>query len=275
MTNDRIIRHYHVDENLTESVLSAIKKEKGGLDNLSVDDLIAIDGFHIRGRKSTIELAEMLNLDAAHRVLDIGAGSGGTARYLADRFGCRVIGIDLTFSYTALAAELAKHVGLSHQIAYGCANGAKLPFEKESFDIAWTDHIQMNIPDKSQYIKELRRVLKPGGKIALHEVFTGARGDPYLPAPWSSDPSTSFVIPADQMKTHLSQMNFKVLEWQDVTEISSRWFQKMQARQKASSPPPLGIHLLMGPNAKEKIANMGRSLAEGRARVIMGVLQKI
>lgn len=75
MTNDRIIRHYHVDENLTESVLSAIKKEKGGLDNLSVDDLIAIDGFHIRGRKSTIELAEQLNLDAGHRVLDIGAGS--------------------------------------------------------------------------------------------------------------------------------------------------------------------------------------------------------
>jgi len=274
MTDDRIIRHYHVDENLTESVLTAIKKEKGGLDNLSVDDLIAIDGFHIRGRKSTIELAEQLNLDAAHRVLDIGAGSGGTARYLAARFGCRVIGIDLTFSYAALAAELAKHVGLSDQAAFGCANGAKLPFEKERFDIAWTDHIQMNIPDKSQYIKELRRVLKPGGKIALHEVFTGDQGDPYLPAPWSSDPSTSFVISADQMKTHLSQMNFKVLEWQDVTEISSQWFQKMQARQKASSPPPLGIHLLMGPNAKEKIANMGRSLAEGRARVIMGVLEK-
>ena len=275
MTDDRIIRHYHVDENLTESVLTAVKKEKGGLDNLSVDDLIAIDGFHIRGRKSTIELAEQLNLDAVHRVLDIGVGSGGTARYLASRFGCRVIGIDLTFSYAALAAELAKHVGLSDQTAYGCANGSELPFEKESFDIAWTDHIQMNIPDKSQYIKELRRVLKPGGKIALHEVFTGVYGDPYLPAPWSSEPSTSFVISADQMKTHLTQMNFKVLEWQDVTEISSQWFQKMQVRQKASGPPPLGIHLLMGPNAAEKIANMGRSLAEGRARVIMGVLQKI
>jgi ubiquinone/menaquinone biosynthesis C-methylase UbiE len=274
MTNDRIIRHYHVDENLTESVLSAIKKEKGGLENLTVDDLIAIDGFHIRGRKSTIELADMLNLDAAHRVLDIGVGSGGTARYLADRFGCRVIGIDLTFSYAALAAELAEHVGLSAQTAYACANGTALPFKGESFDVAWTDHIQMNIPDKTQYIKELHRVLKPSGKIALHEVFTGDEGDPYLPAPWSSEPSTSFIIPADDMKTRLTQMNFKILEWQDVTEISNQWFQKMQARQKANGPPPLGIHLLMGPNAKEKIANMGRSLAEGRARVIMGVLQK-
>ncbi len=274
MTQDRIIRHYHVDENLTESVLSAIKKEKGGLENLTADDLIAIDGFHIRGRKSTIELAEMLKLDATHRVLDIGVGSGGTVRYLASRFGCRVIGIDLTFSYATLAAELAKHVGLSHQTAFGCANGAELPFKGESFDIVWTDHIQMNIPDKTQYIKELHRVLKPAGKIALHEVFTGPHGDPYLPAPWSSEPSTSFIISADDMKMRLSSMNFKILEWQDVTEISNQWFQKMQSRQKTSGPPPLGIHLLMGPNAKEKIANMGRSLAEGRARVIMGVLEK-
>lgn len=274
MTSDRITRHYHVDENLTETVLSAIKQEKGSLEHLDVDDLIAIDGFHIRGRKSTIELANQLNLESTHRVLDIGAGSGGTARYLASRYGCRVIGIDLTFSYAALAAELGSHVGLSDKTAFGCANGAELPFEKESFDIVWTDHIQMNILDKNRYIKELYRVLKPDGRIALHEVFTGDRGNPYLPAPWASEPSTSFITSAEDMKAQLSKMNFRILKWQDVTEISNQWFQKMQSRRNAKGPSPLGIHLLMGPNAKEKIANMGRSLAEGRARVIMGVLKK-
>ena len=275
MTNDRITQHYDVDKNLTANVLSAIKAEKGSLDNLAVDDLIAIDGFHIRGRKSTIELAERLNLNSNDNVLDIGSGSGGTARYLAARHGCRVTGIDLTPSYAELAAELSKHLGLDDRTVFACGNGAELPFKTESFDIAWTDHVQMNILDKNHYISELRRVLKPAGKIALHEVFTGKNGPPFLPAPWSSDPSTSFIVHADDMKDRLSGMGFVVVEWTDVTEISSQWFQKMQSRKKAKPPTPLGIHLLMGPNAAEKMTNMGRSLAEGRATVILGVLQKV
>jgi ubiquinone/menaquinone biosynthesis C-methylase UbiE len=274
MTNHRITRHYDVDKNLTASVLAAIKAEKGGTENLSVDDLIAIDGFHTRGRKSTVELAERLTLKPADNVLDIGSGSGGTARYLAATYGCRVTGIDLTDSYAALSAELAKRVRIEAKTAFACGNGTELPFKAESFDVAWTDHVQMNIPEKARYFSELRRVLKPSGKIALHEVFTGEAGDPYLPAPWSSDPSTNFIVPAGELKELLTVLHFTVLEWTDVTEISNQWFQKMRSRKKTSSPSSLGIHLLMGPNAGEKIANMGRSLAEGRATVILGVLQK-
>src|SRR6056297_103523 len=274
MTNNLITAHYDVDKNLTANVLAAIKKEKGGLENLSVDDLIAIDGFHIRGRKSTVELAERLQVRPTDRVLDIGSGSGGTARYLASRYGCHVIGIDLTPSYVHLAADLSKRLKLDDKTAFGCGNGAVLPFMDESFDIVWMDHVQMNIPDKGQYISEFARVLKPSGKIALHEVFKGKAGEPYMPVPWSGDEATSFIIHADELKAQLTERYFSLIEWRDVTEISNQWFQKMRAKRRANGPSPLGVHLLMGPNAEEKIANMGRSLADGRATVIMGILQK-
>jgi len=274
MDIERITAHYNIDADLTGSILAAIKKEKGSLEGICADDLIPIDGFHIRGRKSTVELAKLLEVNPADRVLDLGSGSGGTARYLSTRFGCRVIGIDLTPAYVKLAAALSGLLGISDKTAFICGNVLELPFEDGSFDIVWTDHVQMNLPDKKRFAAELSRILKPGGKIAVHEVFTGDQGDPFLPAPWSSETATSFMVRAEEMETIFREMNLLIQQWQDVTEISNQWYQKMQARRNASGPSPLGIQLLMGPTATEKMANMGRSLAEGHARVILGIVQK-
>ncbi|MGM0451595.1 MAG: class I SAM-dependent methyltransferase [Thermodesulfobacteriota bacterium] len=273
MDRDKMAAHYHVDD-LSRKVFDAIVEEKGGLENLTADDLLAVDGFHIRGRRATVALSEMLSVQAADRVLDVGAGAGGTARYLSAQYGCRVVGMDLTPAYVKLAAELSSCVSLSEKTAFACGNAVELPFKGESFDRVWTEHIQMNIRDKDRYVSELKRVLKPSGQIALHEVFTGPNGDPFLPAPWASDPATSFMVDADEMKQIFTAAGLRVLDWQDVTETSRRWFEKMRAKQSEKTPSPLGLHLLMGSNAGEKIANMGKSLAEGHVRVIMAVFEK-
>ena len=274
MDIQRLLAHYHVDSDLSGTVLAAIKQAKGSLSGLTADDLIAIDGFHIRGRKSTVELAKQLDITPRDRVLDLGSGSGGTARYLATRFDCRVLGIDLTASYVKLATVLSGLLGISGLTEFVCGNAMALPFQEERFDIVWSDHVQMNIADKEHFAKEIQRVLKPGGKVAVHEVFTGPGGEPFLPVPWSSDAATSFMVHETDMKQIFADTGFSVLKWEDVTAISDQWFQKMRAKRAAEAPPPIGIHLLMGPRAEEKIANMGRSLSDGRARVIMGLLEK-
>jgi len=274
MDIQRLLAHYHVDSDLSATVLDAIKETKGSLSSLTADDLIAIDGFHIRGRKSTVELAKQMEITPSDRVLDLGSGSGGTARYLATRFGCRVVGIDLTPSYVKLAAVLSELLEISALTAFVCGNALTLPFKNEGFDIVWSDHVQMNIADKEHFAKEIHRVLRPGGKVAVHEVFTGPNGNPFLPVPWSSEAATSFMVDEAEMKQIFADMGFSVLEWTDVTGISDQWFQKMRAKRAAASPSAIGIHLLMGPTAEDKIANMGRSLSEGRARVIMGLLEK-
>lgn len=276
MNMEQIAAHYDIDADLTSSVLAAIEKEKGSLTGICADDLIPVDGFHTRGRKSTVELARLLEVNpgAGDRVLDLGSGSGGTARYLASRFGCRVVGIDLIPAYVRLAHELSGLIGIADKTAFICGNVLDLPFADAGFDIVWTDHVQMNLPDKKQFAAEIARVLKPGGKIAVHEVFTGDQGDPFLPAPWSGEAATSFMVRAEEMQAVFRKMNLLIRQWQDVTEISNQWFQKMQARRNAGPIPPLGIHLLMGPNTAEKMANMGRSLAQGHARVILGLVEK-
>ena len=77
-----------------------------------------MSGFHIRGRPATIELAQRADLQPTHRVLDLGSGLGGTARYLAHTVGCHVTGIDLTAEYGAVVRMLSAKVGLIDRTAF-------------------------------------------------------------------------------------------------------------------------------------------------------------
>lgn len=271
--HNAVTAHYSIDD-LPNVVMEALKKAKGGLSNLKVHDLAPIDGFHIRGRESTMELAGLLRINPTDQILDVGSGLGGAARYLASQYDCQVIGLDLTPAYVELAGKLSRLVGFEGRTRFECGNALEMPFEDENFDIVWTEHVQMNVPDKRLFSSEAFRVLTPHGHLAIHEVFKGEQGEPYLPAPWSSEKSMSFTISAHEMKQVLKDTGFKVIEWRDVTDISLQWFNAMLERLEAGQAPALGLHLLMGANAKEKILNVWRSLAEGRARVILAVLEK-
>ena len=135
---------------LADTLLSAIQKELGDKPQLKPDDLAPIDEFHIRGRESTKELAGLLGEFDSQEILDVGCGLGGTARYLASSFGCRVTGIDLTPTYISLAERLSQMVGLTNETNFYEASAVELPFPEEEFDIAWMEHVQMNIPSKDQ-----------------------------------------------------------------------------------------------------------------------------
>lgn len=92
---DNVASHY--SENLKLAASIAEKLQSAGKDlNKLTTDLVAVDEFHIRGRKATLELGEKMNLNARSHVLDIGSGLGGPARTMAETYGCRVTGIDLT-----------------------------------------------------------------------------------------------------------------------------------------------------------------------------------
>ena len=83
--------HYTI-EDVEGKILGALQSAGVDTDNLTVDDLAMTDAFHIRGRESTTELAELAGVSGASSVIDVGCGIGGTSRFLADRFGCQVSG---------------------------------------------------------------------------------------------------------------------------------------------------------------------------------------
>src|SRR3954447_17166753 len=102
-----VARHYSRGD-LESVVLDGVKAAGHSLEDLRPEDLAPVDEFHIGGLEATAALAERLGLAPGKRVLDIGCGIGGPARFFASRHGCRVLGIDLTPEFVAGGTALTR-----------------------------------------------------------------------------------------------------------------------------------------------------------------------
>jgi ubiquinone/menaquinone biosynthesis C-methylase UbiE len=272
----KVEQHYG-QASLIERLRNALKAD--GLDEktLRPEDLAPLDQFHSRGLQATVELAQALNLDESTHVIDIGSGLGGPSRYLATKYGCRVSGIDLSQAYVDAARFLAERTGLADRVNYTCANALSLPFESEAFDVAWTQHVAMNIADRATLYREAFRVLRPGGRFAIFDVVA-ASGEPlHYPLPWAATPETSFLVTADRMQSLLLEQTFNVVSWTDCTEAAIQWFAEVQKTRASMTGKPartLGLHLVMGPGFPEMTKNLARNLREGRAALIQAIVAK-
>ncbi|MGD8874285.1 MAG: methyltransferase domain-containing protein, partial [Gammaproteobacteria bacterium] len=214
------------------------------------------------------------NIEAGMHVLDVGCGIGGSARHLAAERGCHVTGIDLTRDYIEVATALTQRTGMANRVEFQHGSATALPFEAESFDIVWTEHVQMNIADKAAFFGEIARVLKPGGRLLFHEIFSTDGSDPWYPVPWAGDASISFLARADSIPGILEATGLQVLEWEDRSADSLGWFRKTVAQLRTSGPTPLGLHLLMGASTLPKFENLIRNLQASRITVIQSVAAK-
>ena len=259
---------------ILESVLRALREQGKDVTRLAPADLAPVDAFHVRGREATVELAALASLTPGLRVLDVGCGLGGSVRYLAAEHRVRATGVDLTREYVDAACALAVAVGLGDRVAFHESGALDLPFENGAFDVVWTEHVQMNIEDKRAFYAELARVLAPGGRLVFHDIFQGEGGPVHFPVPWAEDASISFLAPPDAVRALLETLGFGIRAWEDKSRRTLDWFTALLEKQARSGPPSLGLHLLMGPTARTKFANLVRNLREGRCVVVQALAEK-
>ena len=275
MSPSTTISTHYARADLEDRILAALGEAGKDAEHPTIEDLAPVDHFHLRGRDATLELARRAGLEAGAaglHVLDVGGGIGGPARTLAALAGCRVTVLDLTEDYCRVGAALTARTGLSDRVEFRHGDALAMPFEDASFDAAWTQHSSMNVPDKTRLYAEIRRVLRPGGRLALHEIMAGTGGPPHFPVPWSSDGAISFLESEEWMRQRIAETGFRELLWESVTTIALEW---VRERLSASGPPPpLGLQLLIGATARTALANVARNLEEDRIRVVEAVFEK-
>ena len=274
MTNARAVEDHYTRRSLGDTILSALREAGKDLEHLTPDDLAPVDEFHSGQRNATVRLAQLAGVAGAQHVLDVGCGIGGPSRFLAKAFGCRVIGLDLTAEFVEVASLLARRTGLADKVTYRQGDALDLPFADASFDLVWSQNAAMNIADRDRLYAEMRRVLKPAGRLAIQDVAAGPGGEPYYPTPWAKDKSISFLFPPQITREKLERAGFRVLAWHDPTRES---LEQALARAKAlesGALPPLGLHILIGPNFPTVSKNMVRNLEEARIQLINAVLER-
>lgn len=272
--SDSSVSEHYTKPELEEQILAALKAAGKDPDDLTVDDLAAVDEFHIRGRKATEELAQWAKIRSEHSLLDVGCGLGGTSRYLATAFGCDVVGLDLTEEYCRIARMLSARTGLMAKTVFHQGSALALPFADQSFDIVWTEHVQMNIADKAGFYSEITRVLKPGGQLVFHDIFSGANEDLQYPVPWAADESVSHLIAVEDLRSVLSSLEYIHVQWEDKTSESTAFFRTVVEQVQDKGWAPIGLHILMGDDAKTKFSNMLSNLEMNRVRVVQAVMTR-
>lgn len=265
------VAHHYGEPGIGERILAALASEGVDIDNLTTAALATIDQFHTRGLNATREQADAVAPTSAMRVLDVGCGVGGPARFLAETYGCHVTGIDLTAEYIDVATMLSARCKLDRLTTFQQANALDLPFAGRLFDLAWCQNISMNIADKPALYAEIFRVLKPGGKFAVVEIVRGERGDPIFPLPWAREPSISFVATTEAMRSSLTAAGFRIREWRDTTSDAVA-ISRNPAEQTRRSK--LGVSLVAGADFSVRSANLARGLAEGIFASVLWVAER-
>lgn len=247
----RVASHYS-QARMTERLLAGLGLQTALPGSVRIDVLFPVDQLHHGGVGLTEKMAECAGIRQNLSVLDAGSGIGGSARFLAARFGCRVTAIDLSADYVTTARDLDELVGLTDRVSHRAGSVTDLP-EIGPFDVVWCQNVSMNVADKAAMFAEAFRVLKPGGVYVLsHIAQTG--GDIAYPLPWAMDAETSFATSPTEFLRLLREAGFS-----SVTD---------HVAGVPSAPPPKTDEqpdesAVMGANMKLRRANLGRAMKDG------------
>lgn len=142
-------------------------------DELGYYDFMAqleVPYFHWGGMRATERLVSLCKITSGKEVLTVGCGTGYSACYIAKKFGCRVVGIDISEEMIGKAKERAETEGLTDRVEFYVGDAYDLPFDDNSFDVVMTEFVSIFL-DKQRAFREYVRVLRSGGYVGVNELY--------------------------------------------------------------------------------------------------------
>lgn len=258
------VRWHYAREAIVPRLLAALRGARGEAVVPTPETLAPLDQYHRGGLGTTRRMAERLAPRAGERVLDIGSGLGGPARWLAATFGCHVTGVDLVPEYCRAAEEFTALTGMDGQVRFLEGDAAALPLPDAGFDRAFSMSVLMNLPDLGAGCREAFRVLKPGGLLVLFMIGAGPAGAPVFPLPFAAAPEASFLQAPAAIRAALEAAGLEILGFEDVTPAVVPEQRAYLHRLETEGLPSLGWHVLMGETwSREAQANAARGFIDG------------
>ena len=151
MVNSSDIKNFWTRGDLYSRVNQAMYESGLNDKKLEIEDLFPIDQYHARGIAATVDLGKRMPISENDKIIDIGCGLGGPARYFAKQFKCFVTGIDITPSFIEIGNKFNKLTSMSKQVSLLIGDGETLDFEDETFDGGYSQHVTMNIKNRKDF----------------------------------------------------------------------------------------------------------------------------
>lgn len=208
-------------------VLESARTRGAGHGRLSPEDLWQWDQDHYGGLEAVEALARRAAIGPGTAVLDVCAGLGGPARFLAHRFGAHVTGVDLTHSRCAAGARLTALVRLTPLVRLVRADAQVLPFRAGAFEAAVSQEGLLHVPDKGAVLAECARVLRPGARLAFTDWIARPRlteNERRRLSEWMAAVSLQSI---DGYRRLLAQAGFGRVEAED---LSAEWIGILRER---------------------------------------------
>lgn len=132
--------------------------------------LLLGETFHPGGLELTERLGTLLELDSTSRVLDVASGKGTSAIYIAQHFGCEVVGLDYGEKTVVDASAAAESAGMVGKVTFKWGDAEGMPFENGEFDAVICECAFCTFPAKQNAAREFARILRPGGRVGISDL---------------------------------------------------------------------------------------------------------
>jgi cyclopropane fatty-acyl-phospholipid synthase-like methyltransferase len=196
-------------------------------DPIPPERLFALDQWHYHGTDAVRNAAELLGIGKASRVLDIGSGVGGPARFLAHTTGCHVTALELQPELHALGVDLTRRSGLADRVTHVCADALTYPLPERAFDAAVSWLAILHMADRKRLFARVAQALRPGGGCFVEDLCMRA---PFAAADLRDLREIVFGVTVTSIADYAADMRAAGFAEVDATDLTSDWAPFADAR---------------------------------------------